>query len=331
MFESHKVPGLALATLTLSAVLASCGQPQNAAVPGVQSGLAAAPATVPATVPATAPVNVSGLPVDPYLTSSPLQEQATEPYNITLKFAPGSSASVVSAMQSAATRWQRVIARGLPSYSANIPAGSCGSNAAYAGTIDDLLVFTGNTAIDGPGGILAQSGPCSIRSASGLTTYSTLVFDTADLSAFSSQLADIAVHELGHSLGIGTLWQQFGLVSGIGGTNPTYKGVSGLREYRAAGGTLSTVPVENQGGPGTAGGHWRETVFKTELMTGYLNSGVLNPLSRMSVGSLQDMGYTVNYGAADAYAIPSLNGQAVGELLDLGGREQLITPKYRSE
>ena len=46
------------------------------------------------------------------------------------------------------------------------------------------------------------------------------------------------------------------------------------------------------GGSGTAGGHWRETTFKTELMTGFLNSGVKNPLSRLSVGTLQDMGYT---------------------------------------
>ncbi len=51
----------------------------------------------------------------------------------------------------------------------------------------------------------------------------------------------------------------------------------------------------------------------------------------MSVGSLQDMGYAVNYGAADSYRIPTISGQAVGETLELGGREQLITPTYRSE
>ncbi|WP_102128234.1 leishmanolysin-related zinc metalloendopeptidase [Deinococcus planocerae] len=310
---------LSAAALTLTALLASCGsQPSEAGVgaPTAAQEGAALP-------------GVAALPLDPYLSAGPLGEQATEAYNITLRFATGSDASVVSAMQAAASRWQGVITQGLPSVTANIPANACGSNAAFSGTIDDILVFTGNKSIDGPGGVLAQSGPCSIRSSSGLTTYSTLVFDTADLGQFSSQLADIAVHELGHSLGIGSLWRTFGLVSGVGTTNPVYSGANGVREYRAFGGTLSTVPVENQGGSGTAGAHWRETTFNNELMTGYLNSGVKNPLSRLSIGSLQDMGYAVNYAAADSYSLTT--AQAVAEHLDLGSREQIVTPKYRSQ
>ncbi|BDP42331.1 zinc metalloendopeptidase [Deinococcus aetherius] len=310
---------LSAAALALTALLASCGGQNREA--GVQAPTAAQEGAV---LP-----GVAALPLDPYLSAGPVGEQATEAYNITLRFAAGSDASVVNAMNAAASRWQGVITQGLPSVTANVPANSCGSNAAFSGTIDDILVFTGNKSIDGPGGVLAQSGPCSIRSSSGLTTYSTLVFDTADLGQFSSQLADIAVHELGHSLGIGSLWRTFGLVSGTGTTNPVYTGTNGVREYRAFGGTLSTVPVENQGGSGTAGAHWRETTFKNELMTGYLNSGVKNPLSRLSIGSLQDMGYAVNYGAADAYSLTT--AQAVTEQLDLGGREEIITPKYRSQ
>lgn len=310
-----RTPLTLLAPLSIALILASCGGPSS---------------TQNAVAPDESTTSIASLPVDPQLTRSAISEQATEPYNITLQFAAGSDASVVSAMQAAAKRWEGVVTQGLPSYSANIKANTCGSNAAYVGSIDDLLVFTGNKAIDGPGGILAQSGPCSVRTSGGLTIYSTLVFDTADLAQFKSQLAEIAVHELGHSLGIGTLWQSKGLVSGIGTTNPIYKGTNGVREYRAAGGTLTTVPVENQGGAGTAGGHWRETTFKTELMTGYLNSGVVNPLSRMSVGSLQDMGYAVNYAAADAYTVPAVAAASVNAL-ELGGQEELITPTYRGE
>ena len=64
------------------------------------------------------------------------------------------------------------------------------------------------------------------------------------------------------------------------------------------------VPVENIGGPGTADAHWRESVFDNELMTGFLNSGVANPLSVVSIASLADVGYLrANYAAADPYAL----------------------------
>jgi hypothetical protein len=40
----------------------------------------------------------------------------------------------------------------------------------------------------------------------------------------------------------------------------------------------------------------------TELMTGFSNSGTnLNPLSRITVASLEDIGYTVNYTNVDTY------------------------------
>ncbi|GHF33146.1 hypothetical protein HNQ07_000305 [Deinococcus metalli] len=306
---------LACCTALIGAVLTACGRSDSTSA--VSSGPA---------LQAGAP-DLSGLAVDPGARIAALQPQATETYAITLNFAPGSASSVVNAMTAAAKRWQGLVTQGLPNATVNIAANTCGSNAAYSGTIDDLLVFTGSKNIDGPGGILAQSGPCSVRTASGLTLYSTLIFDSSDLAQFGSQLTDIATHELGHSLGIGSLWSRFRLVSGANSNNPVYTGANGVREYRAAGGTLSSVPVENQGGSGTKGAHWRETTFNTELMTGYLNSGVKNPLSRISVGSLQDMGYAVNYAGADAYSVPLAAQGRSG--IDLDGREQIIEPKYR--
>jgi hypothetical protein len=69
------------------------------------------------------------------------------------------------------------------------------------------------------------------------------------------------------------------------------------------------VPVENCGpaspvpcGAGTYNSHWREPTFTTELMTGFLNGGVANPLSRLTVASLEDLGYGVNYAGADNYS-----------------------------
>ena len=65
------------------------------------------------------------------------------------------------------------------------------------------------------------------------------------------------------------------------------------------------MPVENTGGPGTAGGHWRETVFRNELMSGFI-SAPGNPLSRVTVASLGDLGYVVDAGAGEPYELPDL-------------------------
>jgi hypothetical protein len=62
------------------------------------------------------------------------------------------------------------------------------------------------------------------------------------------------------------------------------------------------VPVENTGGPTTQDVHWSEAVFENELMTGFINSAG-NPLSRLTVASLQDLGYVVNFDAAEPYPI----------------------------
>jgi hypothetical protein len=76
-------------------------------------------------------------------------------------------------------------------------------------------------------------------------------------------------------------------------------------EYRTLSGCTTAVPVEQDGGSGTACGHWDETCFKDELMTGF-NTGIL-PLSRMTVATLEDIGYTVSYSNADPYASTNLD------------------------
>jgi hypothetical protein len=84
-----------------------------------------------------------------------------------------------------------------------------------------------------------------------------------------------------------------------------YTGVNGIAGFDLIGGTTYTggakVPVENsQGGAGTRDGHWRESVLENEIMTGFLDPGS-NPLSVLTVRSLQDFGYTVNTAAADPF------------------------------
>ena len=138
-------------------------------------------------------------------------------------------------------------------------------------------------------------------------------------------------HEFLHVLGIGTLWGISPFTSFITAATPNnlYVGSNGLTQYRtlfklpAAAG----VPLENGGGTGTANGHWEEDVFKNELMTGFLNAGD-NPISTVSIGALQDLGYSVNYNVA-TYTIPSAAaGSAAAELVsedELGGKILAVT------
>lgn len=242
----------------------------------------------------------------------------TEPYTITLDFVSSISASQKQAFQDAAARWQQVVTQGLPQVSWTIPKDSCGPNrdlpqADITTPIDDVRIDVKVVSIDGVGNILGFGGPCYTRQSDGLTLYGIMEFDSADLSNLEGHglLNDTILHEMGHVLGIGTLWGP--LLTGAGTDNPRFIGYNAVREWHAFGGS-GDVPVENcidasgnamqNCGSGTRDGHWREAVFGDELMTGYINAPP-NPLSAMTVGSLADLGYAVNYAAADAYTLAS--------------------------
>ena len=85
------------------------------------------------------------------------------------------------------------------------------------------------------------------------------------------------------------------LVAGI----PEYEDFLAAKIYKP-----KYVPVANTGGPGTFGGHWRESTFDTELMTGFVDIGLM-PLSKLTIACLDDMGYEVDYDAAEPYQIPA--------------------------
>jgi hypothetical protein len=129
-------------------------------------------------------------------------------------------------------------------------------------------------------------------------------FDTADLAKMERDgiLGDVVTHEMGHVLGIGTLWN--GLVEGASSTDPRYTGRVTMVEYgRLTGSHPERVPVENEGGDGSRDSHWRESVFRHELMTSAIG-GVHNPISRLTVASLIDLGYEVDIEAAEPYSFP---------------------------
>jgi hypothetical protein len=209
-------------------------------------------------------------------------------FNITLRMT-GLTTKQEEIFWRAAARWAEVIIGELP-------------DATYGVLVDDLLIDASVVAIDGPKGTLGQAAPDKLRGGSYLPYHGWMQFDSADLAEMADgSLYAVALHEMGHVLGVGSIWSYFGLLAGAGTSNPRFIGTQATAEYNNIFGTSATgVPVENTGGSGTRDSHWRESVFGNELMTGYLNSGS-NPLSRVTVASLADMGYQVNLAAADRY------------------------------
>jgi hypothetical protein len=166
-------------------------------------------------------------------------------------------------------------------------------------TVDDILITAELGNIDGLYGILGQAGPTAVRTDSSLPATATMKFDIVDVNAMGlGVFAEVVQHEMSHSLGFGSIWDRLGLVE-----NGLYTGENAFDEFIAMGGTGSGIPVEQDGGAGTAGSHWDEETFNNELMTGYINDGD-NPFSAMSAASFADLGYTVsqNYASlADPY------------------------------
>jgi leishmanolysin len=227
--------------------------------------------------------------------------KAAAPFTITVVFLGGLNTAQKNAFKAAANRWSRVIVGDLPDVVIN------------GQVIDDVLIEASGVQIDGPGNILGQAGPTHLRPASAgaaafIPAKGRMQFDTADLASMQANgtLNDVITHEMGHVLGIGTIWVAKGLLVGANGNNPTFTGKNAKKEYGVLKGSgPAAVPVENTGGAGTRNSHWRESVFRNELMTGFV-AGPPNPMSRLTVASLKDLGYVVDLNKAEPYSLPNL-------------------------
>ena len=205
------------------------------------------------------------------------------------------------------------------------------------GLIDDLAIIVVVEEVDGVGGTVASAGPCVTRYRGFLPPWITppmdfmpvlgiMIFDGADVRASTStDLEDTVTHELAHVLGLGTAgWTTMRLLhepaTPFSATyqDTYFSGANAIQAFMAAGGNLypwNIVPVENSGILGSTNGHWRESVMHGEMMTPYKSPG-RDPISAITLGSLVDLGYSVDWSRADRYVLPDRAPD-----MDLGDRE----------
>jgi hypothetical protein len=262
-------------------------------------------------------------------------------FGITLCYTTTMTTAQRAAFESAAARWREIITGDLEDLSFTLAAGNCGATSPSVDlSVDDVLIFAAVTGIDGPGGILGAAGPCLFRNSNSLPIVGQMRFDSADMADMEADgtLQGVIRHEMGHVLGIGTLWSSFGLIvnpSPVGGPqNDTYyPGSGGIYGFNQIGGSTYTggqkVPLENTGPAGTINSHWRESVLANELMTGYANAGSM-PLSLLTVWSLWDLGYAVDPSRADPFFL-SLSMRSGAE--EAGGiplgNDVLVLPRHK--
>lgn len=201
-------------------------------------------------------------------------------FDINLNFTGGLSTSQQQVFQDAENFWETHII-------------------GYSNTVPDfsLDIDASGENIDGTGNVLGSAGPTT-GTTFGDHFYALtgqMRFDTADLNNMESNntLYSVIVHEMAHVIGFGTLWTYNNIYdTGTG----QYTGAAATAAYQQEfDSNASFVPVELDGGAGTADGHWDETWAgpSSDIMTGYLESTVT--ISNTTMAAFEDLGYVVAY------------------------------------
>ena len=236
-------------------------------------------------------------------------------------------------MKNAFTRWDQIITgrknynKPTPTYKITVTVDirNLDINILGSATLDQFYANTGDYTY---GSTLFPSEGTFIINSNRIAALSNKI----KLPSEKSELYYVTLHEIGHILGIGNIWLYYvpnnplrSYTDSSGKEQYYYAGPNALREYRNFFNNqqLVGIPIENDGDDGTIYAHLEEgTEFGVstndryidgilhpgldqELMTGWSESfeGDM-PLSRITCGLLEDIGYGVSYNLADVYNYP---------------------------
>jgi hypothetical protein len=245
------------------------------------------------------------------------------PFDIEIVFIDHGTATQDSAIMAAAERWMSIMSVDIPDsdFSTHpLPANRCiEGQPVISDNVDDLRIYVSIVEIDGVSGTLASAGPCSLRGITNFPIVGSMKLDSADLNRLEADgdMSSVVLHEMGHILGIGTIWcsdtpcaaddpLQNPSLPSSSGADTHFTGPLAIAAFDAAGGSAYTggakVPVANLAKEGSSDSHWRELVLDNELMTPIFDGGRENPLSAISIQSLADLGYSVDVDQAETYS-----------------------------
>ena len=218
-------------------------------------------------------------------------------FDIELVFLDDFTETHKSVLQYAVLRWMSVIKDDLPDYEfTQSRSGKCGDHSYEipAGErIDDLRIYIGT--FEGLGGATGYGSPSVLRNETHLPVLGCMAFDLS-----IANLLTTGLHEIGHVLGFGTLWDELGFYQDLDG-DTHFNGPLAIAAFDEAGGSDyagAKVPLEEVQSGRAA--HWRPSVFPNELMGPYGGGA----LSAITVQSLADLGYGVDVTQADEYTLP---------------------------
>ncbi|MEM1380962.1 MAG: hypothetical protein AAGH41_10100 [Pseudomonadota bacterium] len=177
--------------------------------------------------------------------------------------------------------------------------------------VDPVTISMSIINIDGPGRIVGAAAPRDTFSfdenpSTVYTKSGTAVFDTADIARLlrRDRLLNVAVHEIAHVMGWGTLFRQNGLSNCTAGrgADATYSGAHAIAKYQEEFGRSDTPLLETSTRrSSTDCVHWDEDTFgygdETDLMDGF--TGADAALSDTSLYVFRDLGYKTLDSALD--------------------------------
>ena len=243
-----------------------------------------------------------------------------------------SDSTELAVIQSAFDKWDSIClidtTRWGSSYSINVSYSIASLTAGILGgaSLQTYNITQGTTY----GNIMPYQGTIQLNS---LYT-ATMLSDTR--TGGKTQYYYVVLHELGHILGVGPFWSSsdpiYAPITSYTDANDSttkhyYTGTNAFKQYKSylssdLSNAVIGLPIEDNGGSGTAEVHPEEGLesvvssdtryingifhpgINEELMTGWMEGSPTDtPLSRVTLGFLEDMGYIVNYSDAESFSI----------------------------